>query len=293
MHSIHTVLLSSPYPRHLSRAQSDFLRRLEGVIQQRQLRLFDIDKLGRLDEHTTAVRQLHGVLVVAFAQWKARRTEEEGDEAILPTEFAQLHIATAIATDRPLLVLKEKAVSDRGALRPALGARIVKLPSSLDPGWLNTPDFLKPFDRWTQDVEDHCDVFLGYCSKSQATAAQIQLHLEKSGATVLNWALDFRLGTSILNEIEAARSRCSSGVFLFTEDDPLEGPEGGAAPRDNVVFEAGYFVSSKGAERCLIVREGTAKMPADLGGAIYVQLRKGDPVETIASRLADFVAFSR
>ena len=109
---------------------------------------------------------------------------------------------------------------------------------------------------------------------------------------MLNWALDFRLGSSILNEIEAARSRCSSGVFLFTEDDPLEGTEGGAAPRDNVVFETGYFMSSKGPERCLIVREGLAKMPADLGGAIYVQYRRGDAIESIASRLSDFAAFA-
>src|SRR5438046_2857334 len=38
----------------------------------------------------------------------------------------------------------------------------------------------------------------------------------------------------------------------------------GAAPRDNVVFEAGYFLSTKGAERCLIVRHGEAKMRGDV-----------------------------
>jgi hypothetical protein len=53
--------------------------------------------------------------------------------------------------------------------------------------------------------------------------------------------MDFRAGRSILGEIENARAACSSGIFLFSEDDPLEGAPGGAAPRDNVVFEAGYF----------------------------------------------------
>ena len=48
-------------------------------------------------------------------------------------------------------------------------------------------------------------------------------------------------------------------------------------------------MSSKGAERCLIVREGQAKMPADVGGAIYVHLNKGSDVATIEGRLTSFL----
>jgi predicted nucleotide-binding protein len=132
-------------------------------------------------------------------------------------------------------------------------------------------------------------VFLGYCSKSEGTAAQIQLRLERLGATVHNWAMDFRAGLSILEEINRARTNCTAAVFLFSEDDPLEGHDGAAAPRDNVVFEAGYFISAKGPERCLVVREGKAKMPADIGGAIYEHLEKGKSVSTIESRLKQFL----
>jgi predicted nucleotide-binding protein len=78
-------------------------------------------------------------------------------------------------------------------------------------------------------------------------------------------------------------------VFLFSEDDPLEGDNGTAAPRDNVVFEAGYFMSAKGPDRRLIIREGTAKMPADVGGTTYVQLNKGSNVATIEGRLRSFL----
>jgi predicted nucleotide-binding protein len=45
-----------------------------------------------------------------------------------------------------------------------------------------------------------------------------------------------------------------------------------AVPRDNVVFEAGFFANAKGPERVLIIREEGAKMPADLGGDIYAPL---------------------
>jgi hypothetical protein len=69
---------------------------------------------------------------------------------------------------------------------------------------------------------------LGYCSDSAGTAAEIQLRLEKLGASVLNWAMVFWAGGSILNDIENARAACSCGVFLFSEDDPYEGTSGGA-----------------------------------------------------------------
>jgi predicted nucleotide-binding protein len=101
--------------------------------------------------------------------------------------------------------------------------------------------------------------------------------------------MDFRAGASILGELEQARQRCRCGVFLFTEDDPLKGAADTAAPRDNVVFEAGFFISAKGAERCLIIRQGESKMPADLGGGIYVELERGAGVESIEGRLASFL----
>jgi predicted nucleotide-binding protein len=150
-------------------------------------------------------------------------------------------------------------------------------------------DFVKPFNAWLGELAERKDIFLGYCSKSAGVAAQIQLRFEKLGASVLNWAMDFRAGSSILIEIEKARAACSCGVFLFSEDDPLEGDLGGAAPRDNVVFEAGYFMSSKGSERCLIIRHGDAKMPADVGSAIYVELTKTSDVSSIEGFLRDFI----
>ena len=154
-------------------------------------------------------------------------------------------------------------------------------------------DFARTVIYLAEEVQSSKSVkkaFLGYCHKSVGVAAQIQLLLEKLGVSVLNWAMDFRVGYSILSEIENASAVCSCGIFLFSEDDPLEGKPGVAAPRDNVVFEAGYFMSSKGPARCLIIRHGDAKMPADVGGAIYVHLAKTADVGSIEGRLSDFVA---
>ncbi len=70
--------------------------------------------------------------------------------------------------------------------------------------------------------------------------------------------------------IQIPSQTCQCGIFLFTTDDPLTNNEHQASPRDNVIFEAGYFMKAKGKERTLIIREEGAKMPADIGGNIYL-----------------------
>ena len=56
-----------------------------------------------------------------------------------------------------------------------------------------------------------------------------------------------------------------------------------------MVFEAGYFAAAKGRDRVLIIREEGAKMPADLGGNIYVALVARDDIRPIESAIRDFV----
>jgi len=228
------------------------------------------------------MRKCVGAVVFGFPRWTA-----SGLTVLTP--YNHYEGAVAITYGLPLLLLREQGVDDAGVVWTGGGKPITFVPEDADENWLKSDEFTKRFNGWLRELDARKDVFLGYCSKSAGTAAQIQLRLEKLGASVLNWAMDFRAGVSILDEIENARAACSCGIFLFSEDDPLEGTAGGAAPRDNVVFEAGYFMSSKGSERCLIVRHGEAKMPADVGGAIYVHLAKTDDVAAIEGRLADFL----
>lgn len=111
-------------------------------------------------------------------------------------------------------------------------------------------------------------------------ASEIRSYLENKNFNVLDWAKDFRpAGATILEEIEKAAHRCRCGVFLFTKDDELEKNARAkasftAVPRDNVLLEAGYFTQALGKDRVAVVREKDAKMPADLGGIIYLSLKK-------------------
>ena len=113
------------------------------------------------------------------------------------------------------------------------------------------------------------------------------------GAKVLDWQEDFIPGRTILEQIEQAAAHSIGGIFLFTKDDDLAGPGQSevavAVPRDNVVFEAGYFIGLKGKRNVLIIREVGSKMPADLGGDIYASLPDKKSIAPIKRTLEAFM----
>jgi predicted nucleotide-binding protein len=140
-------------------------------------------------------------------------------------------------------------------------------------------------------LEARRDVFLGYSSASTVTATAIKRYLQSLGVKVLDWQTDFIPGRTILDQIEQAAARSLGGIFLFTKDDDLadKGQQDLAVPRDNVVFEAGYFIGLKGKHNVLIIRESGSKMPADLGGDIYAPLADKNSIMPIERSLSAFV----
>ena len=231
------------------------------------------------DNVDKVMRECVGAVVVGFPRF----VSASSPAVPMVGEYNHYEGAVAMTHRLPLLLLAERGVADRGVVWTGGGR-----PISSTPAWLDDPTFTRDFEGWRQEVGRRRDVFLGYCSQNIGIAAQVENVLVRSGATVLNYAMDFGVGTSILEQIENARKSCSAGIFVFGENDPLEGASGQAAPRDNVVFEAGYFMAARGAERSLIIRVGNAKMPADLGGAIYLSLA-GQDVSPIEAKLRRFV----
>jgi predicted nucleotide-binding protein len=156
---------------------------------------------------------------------------------------------------------------------------------------LHTDDFRVPFLYWKNLLAERRDIFLGYCGSSSATAASIKRFLLSLGVTVLDWQTDFIPGSTILGQIEGAAARSIGAIFLFTKDDDLAdtGRRETAVPRDNVVFEAGYFIGLKGKRNVLIIREEGSKMPADLGGDIYASLPDKSDTSSIERTLSAFL----
>lgn len=234
-------------------------------------------------------RRCVGAALIGLPRW---RFQTERGAVNLPTEFSHFEGALAWQLKLPLLVLAQSDVMRRVVFDNGFHGRIGEFPPDVGVEWLATRDFTTPFTVWQRELADRRDVFLGYCGASTATAKAIKRFLGEQGVTVLDWQTDFPPGQNILQQIGRAAERCSAGIFLFTRDDELAAAGSGddAVPRDNVVFEAGYFIHAKGKDRVLVVREDGAKMPADLGGDIYAPLPDRNHIGPILDSLRRFAA---
>lgn len=235
------------------------------------------------------VRACQGMAIIGLPRWTF---DDDGDRIALPSEFAHYEGALARTLGLPTLVVVGQNVLHRVVFDSSFG-HIAYIPEATDSSWLAARDFTVAFGYWRDRLAIRRDIFLGYCGQSSVVAAELRGHLERDlGLTVLDWQRDFTPGRSILHEIEEASSRCSAGIFLFTKDDEMTATGAGGAqalPRDNVVFEAGYFSSAKGKDRVLVVLEAGTKMPADLGGDIYASLDDRTSIDSVTTAVARFV----
>jgi len=283
------VLISAPKSKNLSKEQDRFLDALRERVSGSGLDIAQLDPAAPLEDQARFIASLQGVIVVAFAQWSGERLWRKGERATLATEFNHVTIALANSSRRPLLVLREKSVTARGALLPRLAPGCVKVPAHLDTRWLIENEFRGPFTAWLDQVNQQRHVFFGYSSRARAAANALTLWLAKRGVKVLDWHDDFRPGESILSRIQGAVERVACGLFLFTADDLGEAKgRRRSRPRDDVVFEAGYFASAKGKARTLLIVEEGCELPSDLGGDIYLPLPSRTDVSPIEGRLADY-----
>jgi predicted nucleotide-binding protein with TIR-like domain len=219
------------------------------------------------------IDRCHGMLVLAFPRWRQVMIEGGVLEEFATTEYVHVEGTLAVARSKPVLVIRHEDVRERGVLGHEMTGRAVTVPRTAEVGWLDEWSFSQGVDAWAKKVHKSKDVFLGYCSEAYTPAKKIKQFLENEGVSVLDWQSDFSMGENIFEQIKQAAERCSCGIFLFTKDDEFGASGAKAAPRDNVVFEAGYFSSAKGKSRTVIILQTGAKFPADLGGDVYVALK--------------------
>jgi hypothetical protein len=232
------------------------------------------------------MNRCHGVLVMAFAQW----SDPSGAGWALPGVWNHFEGAFAVALRKEILVITETNVAEVGITWSGGGGQLIlAAPPGSGPDWLDSPYAKPQIEAWIQAVKRVNDVFLAYSSKARATANDISKFLSSRGVSIRDWELDFAPGSTILEELFDASHNCLGAIMLLTKDDDFLGEENYAAPRDNVIFEMGLFMQAKGRERVLVIREQGAKMPADIGGGIYISLRDRNDITSIQTRLMDFI----
>lgn len=110
--------------------------------------------------------------------------------------------------------------------------------------------------------------FLGSSSESEPIARAIAKNLSEIDCQV--WTDNFfKLSTTTIETLSARVEEFDIGIFVFGEDDAVRSRKKlSAAPRDNVIFEAGLFMGRLNPKRTFIVRSNSEllKWLSDLKG---------------------------
>src|SRR3954451_14058977 len=120
-------------------------------------------------------------------------------------------------------------------------------------------------------------IFLGSSGKQQRLLKSLTGGLA-SVADVEPWTTVFNPGVNTLDRLVELTREVDFAAFMFAQDDwtsPTAGDPGHAipgmaAPRDNVVFEAGLFGGVLGMRRTFIIHANGSKLPSDLLGLTCV-----------------------
>lgn len=230
------------------------------------------------------LKKCDGAVILGLSRWTNESIKQ-------PTEYNHYEGALAASLKLPLLILSEEGIEERGIFYNGGGFIYTSIPSNADSNWFNDDEyFTGRFNTWKKSVKSRYQVFLGYSGGATDTANSVISFLTgRMNLKVKQYQTNFLQGRTILDEIENAVDTCQCGIFLFTADDPLLNDEKSASPRDNVIFEAGYFMKAKGNQKILIIREEGAKMPADIGGNIYLLLKDRNDITPITANIQHFL----
>lgn len=131
-------------------------------------------------------------------------------------------------------------------------------------------------------------IFLGSSGKQEKLLDALT-HGLSDIAHVDPWTTSFNPGTTTLERLVELAHEVDFAAFVFAKDDWTAAgvsehaavDAGQAAPRDNVVFEAGLFGGVLGMRRTYILHARGSKLPTDLLGLTSIRYGEADTPEEI------------
>jgi Predicted nucleotide-binding protein containing TIR-like domain len=228
-----------------------------------------------------------GAMILGLVRWNVSDTQKTYQ---FNSAFNHYEGALALAKNLPTFILMHEDVYKAGIAIKGRAQHYLRLPDKVDSAWLQTDPFLSKFNKWADAVKQRRHIFLGYSSKALATASQIKGYLTAKGVSVMDRVVDLNPVGPVTDEIERASISCMGGIFLFTAEDEATAINIKPAPsRDDVIFEAGFFMHAKGRDKTLLIREEGTILPADLGGAKYLSLHHKGNISAIENDLEKFI----
>lgn len=125
----------------------------------------------------------------------------------------------------------------------------------------------------TQSTANMKSIFIVH-GRNDGVKAQVSNLLLKVGLKPIILHEQANQGKTIIEKFET-NANVSAAIVLFTDDDlgkykDDENLESRA--RQNVIFEAGYFIGKLGRNKTIILNSPNIKIPSDLQGYVYIEL---------------------
>lgn len=101
---------------------------------------------------------------------------------------------------------------------------------------------------------------------------ELALLLQKQGINGIILAEQTNQGRTIIEKFEDNSDMCSAAIVLMTADDEGKSKketELKSRARQNVIFEAGYFMGKLGRTNVIIIVDSGVEIPSDLQGVVY------------------------
>jgi hypothetical protein len=132
-------------------------------------------------------------------------------------------------------------------------------------------------------------MFIGSSSEGLRVAQLLQAELEPHvDATIWSQGV-FGLSAGTLEALVDAAARFQFATLVLTPDDlVVKRDESGQAPRDNVLFEAGFFIGALGRRNTFLVscRDDHLELPSDLQGITQAQYNRRDDLRAAIGPVA-------
>jgi hypoxanthine phosphoribosyltransferase len=118
-------------------------------------------------------------------------------------------------------------------------------------------------------------VFIGSSREQLDLAQALEAALARHGFDVNLWTNLGEKGSTVPAMLtQATRSNDFAIVILTGDDVTVSRDVPALAPRDNLIFELGWFMSAFGPRRSFFVVEERVKIPSDLNGVLYTTFRR-------------------
>jgi predicted nucleotide-binding protein len=129
----------------------------------------------------------------------------------------------------------------------------------------------------TNETVNNEHIFIVH-GRNDGVKAQVANFLLKLGIKPIILHEQMNKGKTIIEKFEK-HSDVKASIILFTSDDVgkfKDDSEFEKRARQNVIFEAGYFIGKLGREFTIILLEHGLKMPSDLAGYIYFEIDQNE-----------------